>query len=73
MMCVGALVHARIERLVFGATEPKAGAVVTHPLLNQDWLNHQISITDGVLEHLCSHLISQFFANRREQKGAPLA
>ena len=65
MMCVGALVHARVERLVFGAFEPKAGAVVSHDLLGNDWLNHKIAVTSGVLAEQCGGLLSDFFAARR--------
>ena len=65
MMCAGALVHARINRLVFGATEPKAGCVSSHKLLNADWLNHQIEVTGGVCAAQCSELMQQFFVQRR--------
>ena len=70
MMCAGALLHARITRLVYGAAEPKAGAVNTHPLLNFDWQNHGISILGGVLEHECRDLMSNFFKRKREQIAA---
>lgn len=65
MMCVGAIVHARIARLVYGATEPKAGAVVSHPLLDADWLNHRVQVTGGVLAPACGQLLSDFFTARR--------
>ena len=65
MMCAGALVHARVKRLVFGAIEPKAGGVQTHALLQQDWLNHVVQITGGVLADECGALLSDFFAARR--------
>ncbi|MEM9622304.1 MAG: tRNA adenosine(34) deaminase TadA [Pseudomonadota bacterium] len=65
MMCAGALVHARVSRLVFGATEAKAGAVHSHPLLASAWLNHQPQITGGVLAEECGALMSTFFAQRR--------
>ena len=65
MMCVGAMVHARIERVVFGAFEPKAGAVVSHSLLANAWLNHKIQITSGVLAERCGSMLSDFFAARR--------
>ncbi len=68
-MCVGALIHARISRLVFGAREPKAGAVVSqNNLLAHPAMNTQISYAEGVLADECSALISRFFAQRREQK-----
>lgn len=65
-MCAGALVHARISHLVFGAEEPRAGAVVSHQqLLDADWLNHRVSYEGGVLAEACGQLMSDFFANRR--------
>jgi len=65
MMCVGAMVHARIERVVFGALEPKAGAVVSHGLLANAWLNHRIQVTSGILDERCGGMLSDFFAARR--------
>lgn len=65
MMCCGALVQARVDRLVFGASEPKAGAVVSHALMNADWLNHQIEVSSGVLAKECGQLMSDFFKNKR--------
>lgn len=68
-MCVGALVHARIARLVFGTTEPKAGAVVSKAqLLDNDYFNHQVLYSGGLLVQQCQHQLSQFFAGRRDQK-----
>jgi tRNA(adenine34) deaminase len=65
MMCVGAMVHARIGRLVFGAFEPKSGAVVSHSLLGSGWLNHKIEVTPGILAERCGGMLSDFFAARR--------
>lgn len=68
-MCAGLLVHSRIQHLVFGAKDHKAGAVgsianiVQHPKLN-----HQIEVTSGVLEEECGHILSSFFKQRRLQK-----
>lgn len=68
-MCVGALVHARIARLVFGTREPKAGAVVSKAqLLDSDYFNHRVNYAGDVLAQECQHQLSQFFAMRREQK-----
>lgn len=67
MMCVGAMVHSRVARLVYGADEPKAGAVRTRGLLGADWQNHQIEIESGVLASECSTLMSDFFRLRRER------
>lgn len=68
-MCVGALVHARIARLVFGTTEPKAGAVVSKSqLLDHDYFNHRVDYSSGLLASRCQHQLSEFFALRRAQK-----
>jgi tRNA(adenine34) deaminase len=65
-MCAGALVHARIRRLVYGADDPKAGAVhsVLH-VLNHPALNHRMEIRGGVLAGSCAELLQQFFRMRR--------
>lgn len=66
-LCVGALVHARVERLVFGATEPKAGVVISQArLLESPWFNHRIAVTGGVLEVECRALMQDFFRQRRQ-------
>jgi tRNA(adenine34) deaminase len=68
-MCVGALVHARIARLVFGTTETKAGAVVSKSqLLDNDYFNHRVDYAGGLMAQRCQHQLSNFFAMRREQK-----
>jgi len=65
-MCCGALVHARIGRLVFAAREPKAGAVVsTAALLDQPGLNHRVAWSEGPLSEASARLLSDFFAARR--------
>lgn len=70
-MCVGALIHARIKRLVFGAPEPKAGAVCSRfHLLDETHFNHVINYQHGVLAAECAQMISDFFQYRREQKKA---
>ncbi|WP_417224003.1 tRNA adenosine(34) deaminase TadA [Amphritea sp.] len=70
-MCAGAIVHARIKRVVFGAVEPKAGAVVSNnQLFDQSWLNHWPEFTAGVMAKPCSDAISQFFRRRRAEKKA---
>ena len=61
-MCVGAVVHARVARLVFGAAEPKAGAV---GLLADPRYNHRVAVTGGVLAEECGALLSGFFRSRR--------
>lgn len=68
MMCVGAMVHARIRRLIFGATEPKAGAVISQlRALELPHLNHQIEFRGGVLADQCSEQIRAFFRSRRQK------
>ena len=66
LMCVGALVHARVREVVFGAPEPKSGALVStltgHELPG---LNHRFLVTGGVLEGDCRDLIQQFFRDKR--------
>jgi len=65
-MCVGAIVHSRVSRLVFGAREPKAGAIVsTRRTLEESSLNWRVEANEGVLATACSQLISGFFAQRR--------
>jgi len=65
-MCAGAMVHARVGRVVFGAGDPKSGAVTTFfNLLSSEQLNHRAEITSGVLETSCSDLLKQFFQARR--------
>jgi tRNA(adenine34) deaminase len=67
-MCVGAMIHARISRVVYGAPEPKAGAIESvmraheHPALN-----HRITATGGVLEEECRQMIQGFFREKRTQ------
>lgn len=66
-MCVGAMIHARIGRLVFGAREPRAGAVCSHfRLLNTDIYNHRIDYSEAVLADDCGKLLTGFFQQRRK-------
>jgi tRNA(adenine34) deaminase len=70
LMCVGAMVHARIAGLVFGAADPKAGAVVSRlegPAL--PFLNHRFPVRGGVLADQCGAVLTRFFANRRAEQG----
>ncbi len=65
-MCVGALIHSRIERLVYGACEPKAGAVESQSrLLEAPYFNHHINVSSGVCADECSRQVTQFFAEKR--------
>lgn len=66
LMCIGAIIHARVDRLVYGATDPKTGAVASlYPIGTDQRLNHTLSITSGVMEHECGELLRQFFKARR--------
>ena len=68
-MCVGALIHARVVRVVFAATEPKAGSLVSaRQLLNSGYYNHQFVFVGGLLAEEASTLLSGFFKARREEK-----
>ncbi|MHB1745791.1 MAG: tRNA adenosine(34) deaminase TadA [Acidobacteriaceae bacterium] len=65
-MCAGAMVHARIARLAFGAFDPKAGAVGSVlTVLNHPQLNRQIEVTGGILAEECGDLLRRFFQSRR--------
>jgi tRNA(adenine34) deaminase len=67
-MCAGALVLSRVERVVFGAWDPKAGACGTLYNIPQDErLNHRLDIVAGVLENECSGMLSEFFRKLREK------
>ena len=66
LMCVGALIHARVREVVYGATEPKTGALVsTVRALETPGLNHRFAVTSGVLEDECRVLIREFFRDKR--------
>ncbi len=68
VMCMGAIVHARIERLVFGAYDPKRGAVChALNLSDADFLNHRIDWRGGVLESECVELLTNFFKAKRKK------
>ena len=65
-MCCGAALHARVARVVYGALDPKAGAIVSrHRLLNDGRSNHRIETIGGVLESECGALLKAFFEARR--------
>ena len=65
-MCAGAIVHARIERLVYGAVDPKAGAVETFfQICSTDFLNHRVIVEGGILEADCCAMIQSFFREKR--------
>ena len=65
-MCVSAMVHGRISRLVYGAFEPKFGAVESkYRLLNDEGLNHKVKVDRGILERECGEILKAFFGGRR--------
>jgi tRNA(adenine34) deaminase len=70
-MCAGAITHARVRRLVYGAEDPKAGAVHSvMQVVNHPALNHRVEVKGGVLAEPCGELLQQFFrARRTEQNG----
>jgi len=65
-MCAGALIHARLSRLVYGASDPKAGAAGSVlQVLNHPSLNHQMEVKSGVLAEKCSEILQAFFREKR--------
>ena len=67
-MCAGALVHARVENLVFGAREPRSGAIKSSAaVLENTTLNHRVKVTEGVLADECGALLTTFFQSRRDR------
>ena len=67
-MCAGAIIHARISRVVFGAFEPRFGAAGSSSnLLQNPQLNHQVELTSGVLAEECALILKQFFKERRKK------
>lgn len=70
-MCAGAIIHARLARLVYGASDPKGGAAGSVlQVLNHPRLNHKVEITPGVLKDKCSEMLKKFFQNRRLERNA---
>jgi len=68
-MCAGALIQARVKRLVYGAADERAGAVESRfRICETDFLNHRIEITTGVMEEECRALMQEFFRGRRENR-----
>jgi tRNA(adenine34) deaminase len=69
VMCAGALIQARVKRLVYGARDERAGAVESRfRVCDTEFLNHRIDITAGVLEEECREIIQEFFRARRESQ-----
>lgn len=70
-MCAGALVNARVARLVYGADDPKAGAVRSlYQICDDPRLNHRLEIVSGVMAESCGSILSEFFAAARARKRA---
>ncbi|MDF1691528.1 MAG: tRNA adenosine(34) deaminase TadA [Zhongshania sp.] len=70
-MCAGAIIHSRIKRVVYGAAEPKAGAVCSHlQLFDQPQMNHRVEWLGGVLAAEATAVLQAFFTRRREEKRA---
>ena len=66
LMCMGAAIHARIARLVFGAFDPKTGAAGSlYDLGKDERLNHRVEVTSGIMENKCQTLMKRFFRTRR--------
>ena len=71
-MCAGMLVNARIGRVVYGADDPKAGALKTlYTLGNDPRLNHSFEVTSGVCQEQCSAILTAFFREIRQRKKNP--
>jgi len=71
IMCAGAIIQARLTRVIFGARDPKYGAVASlyHVLADQR-LNHQVAVTEGILKEECGEIISRFFREKRVLSAA---
>jgi tRNA(adenine34) deaminase len=68
-MCAGAMVYARVKRLVYGTTDPRAGAAGTiFNITQHDVLNHRLDVTGGVLAEECAAVLREFFRSRRSNK-----
>ena len=66
IMCAGAIVQARLARVIFGARDPKCGAVTSlYNILNDERLNHQVEVTEGIMREECGEIISRFFRQKR--------
>lgn len=66
LMCAGAILQARVPRVVFGAVDPKAGAVTSlYQVLNDARLNHQCDVTGGLMADRCGRMLTEFFASKR--------
>ena len=70
LMCVGAMIHARVEEVIYGAPDPKAGAIKScFQMADEPQLNHKMRVTSGVLKSECSAILKDFFSSRRKVNG----
>jgi len=68
-MCAGAIVHARVKRIVIATPDPRSGSAGSvYDLLNSPYLNHNVEVTCGVLQNECSNLLKRFFKNKRKSE-----
>jgi len=66
IMCAGAIIQSRLKRVIFGATDPKGGAVTSlYQILSDKRLNHKVAVTEGILQDECAQIISRFFREKR--------
>jgi tRNA(adenine34) deaminase len=66
VMCAGAIIQARVQRIVFGADDPKSGGVVSlYSILNDTRLNHSVEVKSGVKKDACAEILSRFFREKR--------
>ena len=69
-MCLGAMMHARVKRMVYGASDPKTGVCGSHvDLSSESFFNHEMEISGGVLEKECKELLQSFFKSRRKDNS----
>ncbi|TWU02287.1 tRNA adenosine(34) deaminase TadA [Stieleria varia] len=74
VMCAGAILQSRVPRVVFGASDPKGGAVTSlYELLNDNRLNHRCAVTGGILAGPCGQILTDFFASKRQVGRRPSA
>lgn len=69
-MCVGAMIQARIKRLIFAAADQRLGALGGLNILQMKGINHRFSVTEGPLAHASAQLLKEFFLQRRQKKNA---
>ena len=68
MMCAGAIIHARISRLVYATSDEKTGFINSrNDLAESKWLNHKLDVSSGILDRECSELIKSFFRDKRSK------